>query len=110
MRASPSSGAASPSFLVERIEVEADDAEVPRELTKKLAIMLADKLDRGDEALGRPHRARGRQGETAGVRQRTSSWAIASGWKGIVAQQAEVEWWFDARQGTERTAAAPRRV
>ena len=38
-------------LLVERIEIEADEQEVV-ELTKKLATILADKLDRGDEALG----------------------------------------------------------
>src|SRR4029079_17916041 len=38
-------------LLVERIEIEADEQEVVQ-LTTKLASMLANKLDRGDEALG----------------------------------------------------------
>ena len=88
-------------LLVERIEIEADDQEVV-ELTKKLAIMLADKLDRGDEALGALTDLAD-QGETS-VRHAYISLGDKLGWKGIVASKLK-EWWFDARHGAERTGA-----
>ena len=88
-------------LLVERIEIEADDQEVV-ELTKKLAIMLADKLDRGDEALGALTDLAD-SGEPT-VRDAYISLGDRLGWKGIVASKLK-EWWFDARHGTERTAA-----
>jgi len=88
-------------LLVERIEIEADDQEVV-ELTKKLAIMLADKLDRGDEALGALTDLAD-SGEPS-VRAAYISLGDKLGWKGIVASKLK-EWWFDARHGTERTGA-----
>ena len=88
-------------LLVERIEIEADEAEVV-ELTKKLASMLADKLDRGDEALGALTDLAD-QGEPS-VRHAYITLGDKLGWKGIVASKLK-EWWFDARHGTERTGA-----
>jgi cellulose synthase operon protein C len=88
-------------LLVERIEIEADDQEVVT-LTTKLASMLADKLDRGDEALGALTDLAD-QGE-ASVRKAYIQLGDRLGWKGIVASKLK-EWWFDARHGPERTAA-----
>lgn len=88
-------------LLVERIEIEADDTEVV-ELTKKLASILADKLDRGDEALGALTDLAD-QGE-ASVRHAYITLGDKLGWKGIVASKLK-EWWFDARHGSERTGA-----
>ena len=88
-------------LLVERIEIEADEQEVV-ELTKKLAIMLADKLDRGDEALGALTDLAD-SGETS-VRHAYITLGDKLGWKGIVASKLK-EWWFDARHGSERTGA-----
>ena len=88
-------------LLVERIEIEADEQEVV-ELTKKLAVMLADKLDRGDEALGALTDLAD-QGEPT-VRHAYITLGDKLGWKGIVASKLK-EWWFDARHGTERTGA-----
>ncbi len=88
-------------LLVERIEIEADDQEVV-ELTKKLAVMLAEKLDRGDEALGALTDLAD-SGEPS-VRLAYITLGDKLGWKGIVASKLK-EWWFDARHGTERTGA-----
>jgi len=88
-------------LLVERIEIEADDQEVV-ELTKKLATILADKLDRGDEALGALTDLAD-QGD-ATVRHAYITLGDKLGWKGIVASKLK-EWWFDARHGSERTGA-----
>ena len=88
-------------LLVERIEIEADEQEVVA-LTTKLASILADKLDRGDEALGALTDLAD-QGE-ASVRQAYIELGDRLGWKGIVASKLK-EWWFDARHGPERTAA-----
>ncbi len=88
-------------LLVERIEIEADEQEIV-ELTKKLASILADKLDRGDEALGALTDLAD-QGEPT-VRQAYIELGDRLGWKGIVASKLK-EWWFDARHGAERTAA-----
>jgi len=88
-------------LLVERIEIEADDSEVV-ELTKKLATILADKLDRGDEALGALTDLAD-QGEPT-VRHAYITLGDKLGWKGIVASKLK-EWWFDARHGSERTGA-----
>lgn len=88
-------------LLVERIEIEADEQEVV-ELTKKLAGILADKLDRGDEALGALTDLAD-QGE-ASVRAAYIELGDRLGWKGIVASKLK-DWWFDARHGAERTNA-----
>ncbi|AKV02986.1 Adventurous gliding motility protein K [Labilithrix luteola] len=88
-------------LLVERIEIEADEQEVV-DLTRKLASILADKLDRGDEALGALTDLA--DAGDATVRQAYIELGDRLGWKGIVASKLK-EWWFDARHGTERTAA-----
>ena len=88
-------------LLVERIEIEADEGEVV-ELTKKLATILADKLDRGDEALGALTDLAD-QGDPT-VRHAYITLGDKLGWKGIVASKLK-EWWFDARHGSERTGA-----
>ncbi len=88
-------------LLVERIEIEADEQEVV-ELTTKLASILADKLDRGDEALGALTDLAD-QGEPS-VRKAYIELGDKLGWKGIVASKLK-EWWFDARHGAERTGA-----
>ena len=88
-------------LLVERIEIEADEQEVVV-LTTKLAAILAEKLDRGDEALGALTDLAD-QGE-ASVRRAYIELGDKLGWKGIVASKLK-EWWFDARHGTERTTA-----
>ena len=88
-------------LLVERIEIEADEQEVV-ELTKKLAGILADKLDRGDEALGALTDLAD-SGEPT-VRKAYIDLGDKLGWKGIVASKLK-EWWFDARHGPERTSA-----
>jgi tetratricopeptide (TPR) repeat protein len=88
-------------LLVERIEIEADEQEVVG-LTTKLASILAEKLDRGDEALGALTDLAD-QGD-ASVRKAYIELGDKLGWKGIVASKLK-EWWFDARHGVERTEA-----
>ena len=88
-------------LLVERIEIEADEQEIVT-LTRKLASILAEKLDRGDEALGALTDLAD-QGEPS-VRQAYIELGDKLGWKGIVASKLK-EWWFDARHGPERTSA-----
>src|SRR6185369_151108 len=88
-------------LLVERIEVEADEQEIV-ELTTKLAGILANKLDRGDEALGALTDLAD-QGD-ASVRKAYIELGDKLGWKGIVASKLK-EWWFDARHGPDRSAA-----
>ncbi len=88
-------------LLVERIEIEADEAEVSV-LTMKLARMLADKLDRGDEALA----ALTELADSGDAQVRAAYIELGDrlGWKGIVASKL-VDWWFDAKQGPDRTSA-----
>ena len=87
-------------FLALRIEVEADEIEASA-MTKKLAGILADKLDRGDEALAALTELA--DAGDAGIRQAYVELGDRLGWKGIVAQKL-VEWWFEAKHGPERTA------
>ena len=87
-------------LLAQRIEVEADDAEMST-LTLKLAQVLADKLDRGDEALAVLDEAAGRG--DASARGAYIELGDRLGWRGIVAMKL-VEWWFAAKPGAERTA------
>jgi tetratricopeptide (TPR) repeat protein len=87
-------------LLAQRIEVEADDAEMSV-LTKKLASILADRLDRGDEALAALTELAD-QGD-ASVRAAYVELGDRLGWRGIVATKL-VEWWFEAKQSAERTA------
>ncbi|HEY8039315.1 MAG TPA: hypothetical protein VIF15_05950 [Polyangiaceae bacterium] len=87
-------------LLAQRIEVEADETEVSA-LTKKLAGILADRLDRGDEALA----ALTELADMGDAAIRTAYVELGDrlGWKGIVATKL-VEWWFEAKQSPERTA------
>lgn len=87
-------------LLAQRIEVEADEAEVSV-LTRKLADILADKLDRGDEALATLTELA--DSGDAAVRAAYVELGDKLGWRGIVATKL-VEWWFEAKQSAERTA------
>lgn len=87
-------------LLAERIEVEADEAETSA-LTRKLASVLADKLDRGDEALATLAELADMGDE--GVRAAYVELGDRLGWRGIVATKL-VEWWFEAEQSPERIA------
>ena len=89
------------TLLAERIEVEGDEEEASN-MTRKLAQILADKLDRGDEALA-VLTDFADQGNSA-CRADYIELGDRLGWKGIVAQKL-VEWWFEAKHGTERTTA-----
>ncbi|HEX4352420.1 MAG TPA: hypothetical protein VHZ95_05890, partial [Polyangiales bacterium] len=89
------------TLLAERIEVEADDAEAAT-MTKKLAMVLADKLDRGDEALAVLTELAD-QGDTD-IRTAYVDLGDRLGWKGLVGQKL-CEWWFEARNGPERIHA-----
>ena len=88
-------------LLAEQIEVEGDEDEAAT-MTTKLAFILADRLDRGDEALAvlteladHGH---------SGTRTVYMELGDRLGWKGLVAAKL-VEWWFDAKSSAERTAA-----
>jgi tetratricopeptide (TPR) repeat protein len=86
-------------LLAQRIEVEADDEDAST-MTRRLAEILADELDRGDEALAALTELAD-QGD-ANVRTAYIDLGDRLGWKGIVATKV-VEWWFEARHGQERT-------
>ncbi|HEV3188889.1 MAG TPA: hypothetical protein VGY54_00255, partial [Polyangiaceae bacterium] len=87
-------------LIAQRIEVEGDDAEISV-LTRKLAQVLADKLDRGDEALAVLDEVAGRG--DASARAAYVELGDRLGWRGIVATKL-VEWWFEAKPGAERIA------
>jgi tetratricopeptide (TPR) repeat protein len=87
-------------LLAKRIEVEADNDEVVA-LTKKLGRVLADELDRGDEALA-VFEELAQQGE-APIRDAYVELGDRLGWRGVVASKL-VEWWFEAKPSPERTA------
>ncbi len=87
-------------LLAKRIEVEADNEEVVA-LTKKLGRVLADELDRGDEALA-VFEELAQQGEAA-IRDAYVELGDRLGWRGVVAAKL-VEWWFEAKPSPERTA------
>ena len=88
-------------LLAQRIEVEGDEDEAAQ-MTLKLATILADRLNRGDEALATLTELAD-QGVPA---LRTSYVELGDrlGWKGLVATKL-VEWWLGARSGPERTTA-----
>jgi cellulose synthase operon protein C len=88
-------------LLAQRIEVEGDEQE-SSVMTQKLAGILADKLDRGDEALA----ALTEMADQGDPQVRTAYVDLGDrlGWKGIVASKL-VDWWFEAKSGPERTAA-----
>jgi hypothetical protein len=88
-------------LLAQRIEVEGDEHDAS-EMTRKLAAILADRLDRGDEALAALTEFAD-QGDPD-VRAAYIELGDRLGWKGIVASKL-VEWWSDAKPSPERTAA-----
>jgi hypothetical protein len=85
-------------LLAERVEVEADEAEMSV-LTRKLAGILADKLNRGDEALAALVELADRGDQE--VRDAYVTLGDRLGWRGIVATKL-VEWWFEADHGPDR--------
>ncbi len=86
-------------LLAQRIDVEADDGEISQ-LTNKLARILADELDRGDEALAVLTELA--DGGDEGIRKTYVELGDRLGWRGIVAGKL-VEWWFGAKPSAERT-------
>ncbi|MDP9035226.1 MAG: hypothetical protein M3O50_10490, partial [Myxococcota bacterium] len=88
-------------LLAQRIEVEGDEAEAGV-LTRKLARILADELDRGDEALAALTELADAGNQA--VRAAYVELGDRLGWRGIVATKL-VEWWFEAKPGPERTAS-----
>jgi Tfp pilus assembly protein PilF len=87
-------------LLAARIEVEADDAEMSI-LTRKLSGVLADKLNRGDEALATLTELAD-QGDPD-LRAAYVDLGDKLGWRGIVATKI-VEWWLEAKPSPERLA------
>jgi tetratricopeptide (TPR) repeat protein len=88
-------------LLAQRIEVEGDEDEAST-MTLKLASILADKLNRGDEALATLTELAD-QG-VATLRTAYVDLGDRLGWKGLVATKL-VEWWLGARSGPDRTTA-----
>jgi tetratricopeptide (TPR) repeat protein len=88
-------------LLAQRIEVEGDEQDASL-MTQKLAGILADKLDRGDEALAALTELAD-QGD-AQIRVAYVELGDRLGWKGIVATKL-VDWWFEAKNGPERMTA-----
>jgi tetratricopeptide (TPR) repeat protein len=88
-------------LLAQRIEIEGDPNEAGV-MTKRLADILADRLDRGDEALA----ALTELADEGDVTLRDAYVELGDrlGWKGIVASKL-VDWWFEARHGNDRTQA-----
>jgi tetratricopeptide (TPR) repeat protein len=86
-------------LLAQRIEFEADEGEMSA-LTKKLAHVLSDKLDRGDEALA----ALTELADMGDISCRAEYVDLGDrlGWRGIVATKL-VEWWFEGKPSQERT-------
>ena len=88
-------------LLAERIEVEADEGDASA-MTKQLATILVQRLDRGQEALAALTELCDQGDEE--LRRTYVELGDRLGWKGIVATKL-VEWWFGARQGPERATA-----
>jgi cellulose synthase operon protein C len=86
-------------LLAQRIEVEADEAEVSI-LTKRLSRVLADKLNRGDEALAVLTEL-AEQGDPS-IRSAYVDLGDRLGWSGVVGEKI-VSWWLPAKPGEERT-------
>ena len=88
-------------LLAQRIDVEADEAETSA-LTTRLANILQDRLDRGDEALAVLTQLAD-MGDSS-CRVAYIELGDRLGWQGIVATKL-VEWWFESKQSQERTAS-----
>jgi tetratricopeptide (TPR) repeat protein len=87
-------------LLAQRVEIEGDEAEAAL-LTRKLSGVLADKLNRGDEALATLSEMADQGDE--GVRAAYIELGDRLGWRGIVATKV-VEWWLEAKPSPERIA------
>jgi len=85
-------------LLAQRIEIEADEAEVTA-LTLKLSAVLSGNLNRGDEALATLTDLAD-QGHEA-VRAEYVRLGDKLGWSGIVAAKL-VDWWLPTKAGPER--------
>ncbi|MFO0680108.1 MAG: hypothetical protein U0169_26535 [Polyangiaceae bacterium] len=88
-------------LLAQRIEVEADEDDAAV-MTKRLAYVLAERLDRGHEALAALTELA--DAGNADLRKAYVELGDGLGWKGIVAQKL-VEWWFEAKHGPDRVEA-----
>ncbi len=86
-------------LLATRIEVEGDEAEAAT-LTRKLSGVLADKLNRGDEALAALSEMADQGHES--VRAAYIELGDRLVWRGIVATKV-VEWRLEAKPGSELT-------
>ena len=86
-------------LLAQRIEVEADEAEMST-LTLRLSDVLAAKLNRGDEGLAALTELAD-QGDGA-ARAAYVELGDRLGWRGIVATKL-VEWWSEAKPDARRT-------
>jgi cellulose synthase operon protein C len=87
-------------LLAQRIEIEGDDSEVSA-LTTRLAAVLSDKLDRGDEALASLTELA--DAGDAAIRDAYVELGDRLGWRGIVATKL-CEWWLEAKPSAERLA------
>ncbi len=87
-------------LLAQRVEIEGDEVEAAL-LTRKLSGVLADKLNRGDEALATLSEMADQGDE--GVRAAYIELGDRLGWRGIVATKV-VEWWLEAKPSQERIA------
>ena len=86
-------------LLAQRVEVEGDEGEASI-LTRKLSAVLADRLNRGDEALAALTEMADQGHES--VRAAYIELGDRLGWRGIVATKL-VEWWLEAKASPERT-------
>ncbi len=88
-------------LLAQRIEVEGDEDDAA-DMTLKLCAILADRLNRGDEALA----ALTELADLGNLHLRAAYVELGDrlGWKGLVASKL-CDWWMDARGGPERTEA-----
>ncbi|MBP9112784.1 MAG: hypothetical protein KBF88_08240, partial [Polyangiaceae bacterium] len=89
------------TLLAEQIEVEGDEKEAIA-MTKKLAQILADRLNQGEEALSALTSFADR-GDGA-IRTAYVELGDRLGWRGLVATKL-VDWWIDGKQSGERTNA-----
>ena len=102
----PRSGTGSRSFSPSASRSRATRPR-PRILTRKLSGVLADKLNRGDEALAALAEMADQGDE--GVRAAYIELGDRLGWRGIVATKV-VEWWLEAKPEPGADRAPARRV
>ena len=89
-------------FMQALIEVEGDDEEASN-MTRRLAEILHEKLEKGDEALALSRRPRRSRATSLAARSSTWCSAISSRWKGIVA--AKLVAWNESTVGPARNEA-----